>query len=352
MQEVPDIVEDKEFKTMDVIRELKKKIASPSARVVFPEGEDEKIIQSARRIVDEAIGCPILLGDEKRIGGLAAKMQVNLKDIEVINPAFYQKWDSYLEKYCKERECSEAAARIILSKPVYFGAMMVKAGDADTMVAGIIAETEEVIMAGQLIVGIREGISTPSSFFLMEIPGYEGKEGNALIFADASVNPDPSAEQLADISLATAGSAVKLFGWEPRVALLSFSTKGSAEHESVDKVVEALRIVREREPSLCVDGEMQADAAIVPEVAMKKIQGGGAVCGQANILIFPDLNSANICYKLVQRLTKGRAYGPFLQGFARQISDLSRGASVEDVVGATIMSVVASSGNAQYNLKS
>ena len=330
---------------MGVILELKKRIKEPSARIVFPEGTDEKIIQSAWRVLHEEIGRPVLLGDEGRIRDLAAIMQVGLDRIEVIDPASCQKLDSYIDAYCKEHECSVGAARLILSKPVYFGAMMVKAGDADTMIAGIVTETEEVIMAGELIVGIREGLSTPSSLFLMEIPGYEGEEGNVLIFADAGFNPDPTAEQLADITLTTAESARALLGWAPRVAMLSFSTKGSAEHESVDKVIDALRIVREREPELCVDGEMQGDAAIVPEVAMKKIKGGGPVCGRANILIFPDLNSANISYKLVQRLTGGRAYGPFLQGFARQISDLSRGASVEDVVGVTIMSVVASAGN-------
>ena len=329
---------------MEVIGELKKRIVAPSARIVFPEGNDEKIIQSACRVVQEAIGWPILLGNEKRISDLAASMQMDLKGIEVIDPLSCQKLNQYMDAYCKERECSEGAARLILSKPVYFGAMMVKVGDADTMVAGIITETEEVIMAGELMVGIKEGLSTPSSFFLMEIPGYEGEEGNTLIFADAGFNPDPTAEQLADIALTTAESARVLLGWEPRVAMLSFSTKGSAEHESVDKVIDALHIVLEREPDLCIDGEMQGDAAIVPEVARKKIQGGGPVGGRANILIFPDLNSANISYKLVQRLTKGRAYGPFLQGFAKQITDLSRGASVDDIVGVTIMSVVASAG--------
>jgi phosphate acetyltransferase len=222
--------------------------------------------------------------------------------------------------------------------------MMVRQSDADAMVAGLAHATEDVIMASELIIGMQEGASTPSSFSLMEIPGYVGAEGNLLIFADAAVNPDPTPQQLADIAIATARSAKELLGWEPRVAMLSFSTKGSAMHPLVDKVIDAVKIIRERELTLLVDGELQADAAIVPEVASKKIKETSSVAGKANILIFPDLGAGNISYKLVQRLAKATAYGPVLQGFAKPVSDLSRGATLEDIIGATTMVVVRAQG--------
>ncbi len=217
---------------------------------------------------------------------------------------------------------------------------MVKMGDADAMVAGIATSTEEVVTAGELIIGLQKGISTPSSFFLMDIPGYLGGEGSLLIFADGGTNPNPNPEQLADIAIATARSARELLGWEPKVAMLSFSTKGSAIHPDVDKVVEAVRMAKKREPGLCVDGELQADTAIVPEVAKRKINEASSVAGRANILIFPDLDAGNICYKLVQRLAKAAAYGPFLQGFAKPVSDLSRGSTIDDIVGATTIVVL------------
>lgn len=324
---------------MDIMHELKRKIKSSSTRVVFPEGKDERIVKAASRIVEERIGRPILLGDENAIKELAQRACQDIGGIDIIDPASSPKIEPYIDEYCKGRDFPRGAARLIISKPPYFAAMMVKVGDADAMVAGVATETEEIVMASELIIGMQEGISTPSSFSLMEIPGYKGKEGNFLIFADTAINPDPTSQQLADIAIATARSAKRLFGWEPRVAMLSFSTKGSALHCHADKVIEAVRIIKERQPDLCVDGEIQADAAIVPEVAERKIKGSSPVAGKANILIFPDLNSGNISYKLVQRLAKAAAYGPFLQGFARYVSDLSRGATIDDIVGATTLVV-------------
>ncbi len=324
---------------MDIMLELKRKIKSFATRVVFPEGEDEQIIKAAVRIVQDEIARPILLGKEKTINNSAQQMSQDLSGIEIIDPSSSAKLGLYIDEYCRERDFPQGAARLIICRPPYFGAMMVKAGDAEAMVAGIATETEEVVLASELIIGMQNGISTPSSFSLMEIPGYAGEEGNFLIFADTAINPNPTAEQLADIAVASARSAKKLFGWEPKVAMLSFSTKGSAVHCHADKVIEAVRIVKEREPDLCVDGEIQADAAIVPEVAKRKIKGTSSVAGRANILIFPDLNSGNISYKLVQRLAKAAAYGPFMQGFAGHVSDLSRGATIDDIVGATILLV-------------
>jgi phosphate acetyltransferase len=217
--------------------------------------------------------------------------------------------------------------------------MMVACGDADTAVGGVAGATAILIQAGVLTVGLIPGIKTPSSFFLMVIPNFLGEKDKSFIFADCAVNIDPTAEQLADIALASAVSARRLLGQEPRVALLSFSTKGSASGPSVDKVREALKIARARQPGLAIDGEFQADSAIVPGVAAKKVKDESAVAGKANVIIFPDLNSGNIAYKLTQYMADAQAIGPFLQGFAKPITDLSRGASVDDIVATVILTL-------------
>jgi phosphate acetyltransferase len=190
-----------------------------------------------------------------------------------------------------------------------------------------------------MLIGLKEGISTVSSMGLMMIPGYNGTEGNLLAIADCAVCPAPEPGELADIAISTADTVHSLLGWEPRVALLSFSTKGSASHENVDKVIKALELVHERQPGLLIDGELQLDSAIVPEVAARKVKGESPVAGKANILIFPDLNAGNIGVKLMQRFASAIAYGPMLQGFAKPVSDLSRGAPVEEIVGAITMLV-------------
>ncbi len=325
---------------MDTFLELKKKVKGASSRVVLPEGENRSVILAASKIVEEKIARPILLGRKSVIEEAAAGLAVDLDKIAVLDITVSPTLDEYVSLYAKERNLPLGAAKLILKKPVYFGAMMTRMGDADAMVAGIATATEEVVMASELIIGMQGDIATPSSFTLMDIPGYKGEEGSQLIFADAALNANPTSEQLADIAISCARSARKFFAWEPRIAMLSFSTKGSATHEDVDKVIEAVKIVRERQPDLLVDGELQADAAIVPEVAKKKMEEPGAVGGRANILIFPDLDAGNIGYKLVQRLTHGSAYGPFLQGFAKPVSDLSRGATVDDIVGAAILVVI------------
>ena len=330
---------------MDIFAELRKKIKDSSTRVVFPEGREEKILMAAARIVEQKIATPLVLGETTEIQAIAAEKKINLTGITIKKPADPAKMDTYVAQYSKDRNFPAGATRRLLSKPLYYGAMMVKMNDADAMVAGITSRgmscAKTIIPASGLIIGMQKGITTPSSFFLMDIPGYKGEEGSLLIFADAAINPDPTPEELADIALASAASARNLLGWEPRVALLSFSTKGSGEHPTVNKVIEAVRIIKQHAPDLHVDGELQADAALAPKVAKRKIKGPpGPVAGRANVLIFPDLNAGNISYKLVQHLANAKAFGPILQGFARPVSDLSRGATVDDIIGATTLVVL------------
>jgi len=324
---------------MEFTQGLRQKAASLDKTIVLPEAEDDRMLKAAHQISAEGFAQIILLGQAETISGRMADLGLlengNLPPkVSIIDPARSTYGNDFSRRYHgmrKHKGMDEAEAAKTMLDPLFFGAMLVSEGVADGMVAGSINSTGNVLRAGFQIVGTAPGASLVSSCFVMVNPAWEFGEGGMLVFGDCAVNPQPTAEQLAGIAIATASTARTLCGFEPKVAMLSFSTMGSGAGDDVEKVEQALALVKAASPDLMVDGPLQLDAAIVPEIGAKKAPGS-SVAGQANVLIFPDLDAGNIGYKLVQRLAGAEAVGPVLQGMAKGVNDLSRGCNVEDIV--------------------
>lgn len=328
---------------MSAIEKIKAKAKSSVKHIVLPEGSEPRTVQASAKIVAQGIARVTLLGNLEEIRKVAAETGTDLAGVEIIDPAASEKSAAYsalLFELRKAKGMTEEQAReLVTGNTLYYGAVMLKAGDANGMVAGAINSTGNVLRPALQIIKTAPGIKVVSSCFIMELPDQKWGDDGVMIFGDCAVIPNPTAEELAAIAIASAESGRQLVDLDPRVAMLSFSTKGSAKHDLVTKVQEATALAKELAPELQLDGELQADAALVESVGQLK-SPGSAVAGHASVLVFPDLQAGNIGYKLVQRLAGAEAIGPIIQGLAKPVSDLSRGCSVDDIVSVVAITAV------------
>ena len=320
---------------MDLLENIKSKARTHSMRIVLPEGLEERTLKAADTIMDEGLAKVILLGDPEQIKSEAVRLDLkNIGSVQLVNPLDHEKKEQYINlmvELRKHKGLTVEEASGLIEDPLYLSTLMIKSGDADGEVAGAMNATGDVLRPAFQFVKTLPGISVVSGAFLMILKDKEYGENGIIVFADCAVHPDPDENELAEIAVATAATTRAIAGFEPRVAMLSFSTMGSANHEMVDKVVNATNIARKLAPGLQIDGELQADAAIIEAIGKKKAPES-SIAGNANVLIFPTMEAGNIAYKLVQRLAHAEAVGPVLQGMAAPINDLSRGCSVSDIV--------------------
>lgn len=325
---------------MNFLEQISERAKSDIKTIVLPESNDIRTLKAAAMIYEKGIANVVLVGNPDEIKKLAGDLDIS--KAKVVDPMTSEKKEEYVNTFYEMRKAKgvtlEQAQKTMLD-PTYWGVMMVKKGDADGMVSGAVHSTADTLRPALQILKTAPGVKLVSSFFVMEVPNCEYGSNGSFIFADCGLEPNPDAEKLSEIAIASAKSFKAFINDTPRVAMLSFSSYGSGKSEIVDKVINATKLAKEKAPDLILDGELQADAAIVPSVGMSKAPGS-PVAGQANILIFPDLNCGNIAYKLVQRLAKAEAYGPITQGLAKPVNDLSRGCSAEDIVGVVAITAV------------
>lgn len=327
---------------MSIIETIIEQAKQNPKRIAFPEGQNPIMMEAARKVAEQGIGTSVLVGDKEELVRLCRERSIDPEIFVFADMKDEEKTTDIVQRYVNDPHTmlKEKGVRRRIVNPMYYAMAMQAIGDVDITFAGIDCPTGDVVQAGITMVGLAEGITTPSSVGIFEIPGYEGSQGNLLGFGDSAVCVNPDADQLASIAMSACDTVAALLKWEPRCALVSFSTDGSAEHEILEKVKEAKRIANEKRPDLKIDGEFQVDSALIPAIGKKKVKRESEVAGKANIIIWPDLNAGNIGVKLVQIFGKSNAYGPMLQGFRKVVCDCSRSAPVDEIVGNVAMSVV------------
>ena len=331
---------------MKFIESIKQRAKENKKTIILPEPEDQRVLEASSKVVIQGFANIILLGDEYKIKEDAKKFNINIEGITIVNPQTSAKSKEYKEKLYelrKHKGLTIEQAEELIKQPIYFGMMMLKDEEceADGLVSGAAHSTSDTLRPALQILKTAPNTKLVSAFFVMCVPDCEYGENGTFIFGDSGLNQNPTADELSEIAISSSKSFEQLVGAKPKVAMLSYSTYGSAKSELTEKVIEATKLVKEKAPNLRADGELQLDAAIIPEIAKSKAPGS-EVAGNANVLIFPDLNAGNIGYKLVQRLAKAEAYGPLCQGIAKPVNDLSRGCSADDIVGVVAITAVQS----------